>query len=259
MGNHRILVLDSRPQNLNKMGRRKIVIERIEDDSQRKVTFEKRKIGLIKKAMELSILCDAEIAMTIHRRDEEEDLSLYSSDTFDETLEEYNHYRGPYRLLTNEHVKELSGKPNGKDIGIPMNKQATRSPASSSPVTLSKLQTQLTSLRHRPLMSQQRVLLKPVAMPQRKMVPLFCRRQPGANSYQQAFDTLYRNLVGHSPRRGSQVAVTPSVAPATDQMLGKPSVSEMIAEEENDPILSNQTSNQKVKTESCELVIKNEV
>ena len=43
------------------MGRNKIKIERIKSDRNRNVTFIKRKKGLIKTAMELSLLCDANI------------------------------------------------------------------------------------------------------------------------------------------------------------------------------------------------------
>eukprot|EP00873_Tetraselmis_striata_P017865 jgi/Tetstr1/438129/TSEL_002855.t1 len=48
-----------------KMGRKKIKIERILDERNRQVTFTKRKNGLMKKAMELSVLCDCEIALII--------------------------------------------------------------------------------------------------------------------------------------------------------------------------------------------------
>jgi hypothetical protein len=47
------------------MGRKKIQIERIKDERNRGVTFQKRKTGLMKKAMELSILCDCELAVFI--------------------------------------------------------------------------------------------------------------------------------------------------------------------------------------------------
>ncbi|XP_048493345.1 MADS-box transcription factor 27 isoform X2 [Beta vulgaris subsp. vulgaris] len=48
-----------------KMGRGKIVIKRIDNSTSRQVTFSKRRNGLLKKARELSILCDAEVGVVI--------------------------------------------------------------------------------------------------------------------------------------------------------------------------------------------------
>ncbi|EXC06692.1 MADS-box transcription factor 13 [Morus notabilis] len=45
------------------MGRVKLEIKRIENNTNRQVTFSKRRNGLIKKAYELSILCDIDIAL----------------------------------------------------------------------------------------------------------------------------------------------------------------------------------------------------
>ncbi|PKI40638.1 hypothetical protein CRG98_038987 [Punica granatum] len=45
------------------MGRVKLQIKRIENPTNRQVTFSKRRNGLIKKAYELSILCDIDIAL----------------------------------------------------------------------------------------------------------------------------------------------------------------------------------------------------
>lgn len=42
-----------------------MVLKRIEDKSSRQVTFSKRRSGLIKKARELSVLCDVEIALCV--------------------------------------------------------------------------------------------------------------------------------------------------------------------------------------------------
>ncbi len=47
------------------MGRKKIRITKILDERSRAATFAKRKHGLLKKAIELSILCDCEIALII--------------------------------------------------------------------------------------------------------------------------------------------------------------------------------------------------
>ncbi|XP_061341782.1 agamous-like MADS-box protein AGL18 [Gastrolobium bilobum] len=47
------------------MGRGKIEIKKIENLNSRQVTFSKRRNGLLKKAKELSVLCDAEVAVII--------------------------------------------------------------------------------------------------------------------------------------------------------------------------------------------------
>ncbi|XP_012833839.1 PREDICTED: agamous-like MADS-box protein AGL61 [Erythranthe guttata] len=47
------------------MGRRKIEIKKIEKKSSLQVTFSKRRIGLFRKASELSVLCGAEIAILV--------------------------------------------------------------------------------------------------------------------------------------------------------------------------------------------------
>ncbi|XP_027333746.1 agamous-like MADS-box protein AGL6 [Abrus precatorius] len=47
------------------MGRGKVELKKIENKINRQVTFSKRKNGLVKKARELSVLCDAEVALII--------------------------------------------------------------------------------------------------------------------------------------------------------------------------------------------------
>ncbi|KAK1557874.1 hypothetical protein EZV62_027614 [Acer yangbiense] len=47
------------------MGRGKIAIKRIENRTNRQVTFSKRRAGLLKKTHELSVLCDAHIGLII--------------------------------------------------------------------------------------------------------------------------------------------------------------------------------------------------
>ncbi|KAI3452577.1 hypothetical protein Pfo_009241 [Paulownia fortunei] len=48
------------------MGRRKLEIKRIDDKSARQVTFSKRRNGLMKKAKELSVLCDLDVGVIIY-------------------------------------------------------------------------------------------------------------------------------------------------------------------------------------------------
>ncbi|OAY72872.1 MADS-box protein SVP [Ananas comosus] len=47
------------------MAREKIQIRKIDNTTARQVTFSKRRRGLFKKAEELSILCDAEVALIV--------------------------------------------------------------------------------------------------------------------------------------------------------------------------------------------------
>ena len=48
------------------MGKRKVAIELIEDKINRNITFCKRKRGILKKAMELSKLCDQKICLVLY-------------------------------------------------------------------------------------------------------------------------------------------------------------------------------------------------
>lgn len=107
------------------MGRKKIDIKLIDRDSIRNATFEKRKIGVLKKAMELSILCDCEVSVTINRRREELDLLVYASDPYDQIIDNYHAYRGEYRLYANEHIESLvPGKVSSRSVGYVLNKTA---------------------------------------------------------------------------------------------------------------------------------------
>ncbi|KAH8515846.1 hypothetical protein H0E87_004321 [Populus deltoides] len=47
------------------MGRGKIEIKRIENSSNRQVTYSKRRSGIIKKAKEITVLCDAQVSLVI--------------------------------------------------------------------------------------------------------------------------------------------------------------------------------------------------
>lgn len=49
----------------SKMGRGRVELKKIENKINRQVTFAKRRNGLMKKAYELSVLCDAEVALIV--------------------------------------------------------------------------------------------------------------------------------------------------------------------------------------------------
>ncbi|DAZ92494.1 TPA: hypothetical protein N0F65_012724 [Lagenidium giganteum] len=89
------------------MGRKKIKIQRIEDDRNRQVTFTKRKSGLFKKAMELSKLCDCEIALIVF--DSNDKLYQYSSAGVDQILLRYTEYGEPCEMKDNADYDILYG------------------------------------------------------------------------------------------------------------------------------------------------------
>uniref|UniRef100_A0A8D0CUI1 Myocyte enhancer factor 2cb n=1 Tax=Sander lucioperca TaxID=283035 RepID=A0A8D0CUI1_SANLU len=93
------------------MGRKKIQITRIMDERNRQVTFTKRKFGLMKKAYELSVLCDCEIALIIFNSTNK--LFQYASTDMDKVLLKYTEYNEPHESRTNSDIVEaLSRKEN---------------------------------------------------------------------------------------------------------------------------------------------------
>ncbi|KAJ0252068.1 hypothetical protein HA466_0129250 [Hirschfeldia incana] len=70
------------------MGRGKIAIKRIDNSTSRQVTFSKRRNGLLKKAKELAILCDAEVGVIIFSSTSR--LYEFSSSSMKSVIERYN-------------------------------------------------------------------------------------------------------------------------------------------------------------------------
>ncbi|XP_059663325.1 agamous-like MADS-box protein MADS1 isoform X2 [Cornus florida] len=69
------------------MGRGKIEIKKIENTTNRQVTFCKRRNGLLKKAYELSVLCDAEVALIVFSTRGR--LYEYANNSVKSTIERY--------------------------------------------------------------------------------------------------------------------------------------------------------------------------
>ncbi|KAH6773584.1 K-box region and MADS-box transcription factor family protein [Perilla frutescens var. hirtella] len=76
---------ETSPQRRN--GRGKIAIKRIENTTNRQVTFCKRRNGLLKKAYELSVLCDAEVALVVFSSRGR--LYEYSNNSVKATIDKY--------------------------------------------------------------------------------------------------------------------------------------------------------------------------
>nr|P0C5B1.1 RecName: Full=MADS-box transcription factor 14; AltName: Full=FDRMADS6; AltName: Full=OsMADS14; AltName: Full=Protein AGAMOUS-like 10; AltName: Full=Protein APETALA1-like B; AltName: Full=RMADS211 [Oryza sativa Indica Group]AAF66997.2 FDRMADS6 [Oryza sativa Indica Group] len=80
------------------MGRGKVQLKRIENTINRQVTFSKRRSGLLKKANEISVLCDAEVALIIFSTKGK--LYKYATDScMDKILERYERYSYAEKVL----------------------------------------------------------------------------------------------------------------------------------------------------------------
>ncbi|KAG5605214.1 hypothetical protein H5410_026706 [Solanum commersonii] len=93
------------------MGRGRVELKRIENKINRQVTFAKRRNGLLKKAYELSVLCDAEVALIIFSNRGK----LYefcSSSSMLKTLERYQkcNYGAPEPNISTREALEISSQ-----------------------------------------------------------------------------------------------------------------------------------------------------
>ncbi|XP_075507934.1 MADS-box transcription factor 23-like [Primulina tabacum] len=81
------------------MGRGKIAIKRIDNSTSRQVTFSKRRSGLLKKAKELAILCDAEVGVIIFSSTGK--LNEFSNSSMKSIIERYNGTKEEHYHLLN--------------------------------------------------------------------------------------------------------------------------------------------------------------
>ncbi|CAB4264819.1 unnamed protein product [Prunus armeniaca] len=80
------------------MGRGRVQLKRIENKINRQVTFSKRRTGLLKKAHEISVLCDAQVALVVFSNKGK--LFEYATDScMDQILDRYERYSYAERQL----------------------------------------------------------------------------------------------------------------------------------------------------------------
>ncbi|KAI8911789.1 hypothetical protein EDD86DRAFT_203281, partial [Gorgonomyces haynaldii] len=84
------------------MGRKKIKIAPITDDRNRQSTFNKRKVGLMKKAHELSVLCGCQVGLIIFSNKDK--LHEYSSHDMDDILLKYTEHNEPHEIKKPQDV-----------------------------------------------------------------------------------------------------------------------------------------------------------
>ncbi|KAL2576477.1 hypothetical protein AAZX31_16G084000 [Glycine max] len=89
------------------MGRGRVQLKRIENKINRQVTFSKRRAGLLKKAHEISVLCDAEVALIVFSHKGK--LFEYATDScMEKILERYERYAYAERqLVANDSESQL--------------------------------------------------------------------------------------------------------------------------------------------------------
>ncbi|KAL5171245.1 MADS-box transcription factor 1 [Glycine soja] len=93
------------------MGRGRVELKRIENKINRQVTFAKRRNGLLKKAYELSVLCDAEVALIIFSNRGKQ-YEFCSGSSMLKTLERYQkcNYGAPEDNVATNEALELSSQ-----------------------------------------------------------------------------------------------------------------------------------------------------
>lgn len=107
------------------MGRRKIEIEAIGDERVRRVTFKKRRIGLLKKAIQLSKLTGAKVQLKIFNDADKSFIEYFShsEEDFDYlskrsvNVEEYSKFFNRHYELVAQIEQSVTkyGSPNGVD------------------------------------------------------------------------------------------------------------------------------------------------
>ncbi|XP_018485063.2 MADS-box protein AGL72-like isoform X2 [Raphanus sativus] len=96
----------------NKMVRGKIEIKRIDNLTSRQISFSKRRKGLLKKAHELSVLCDAQVAAIVFSQKGK--LYEFASSDMKKMMEQCEMYKNGYfhaeRLQEEKDVQDLKNE-----------------------------------------------------------------------------------------------------------------------------------------------------
>eukprot|EP01046_Picozoa_sp_COSAG06_P003197 COSAG06_NODE_121_length_23085_cov_7.727791_9_plen_276_part_00 len=125
------------PTHTFAMGRSKVIIKSIDDPVKRKATFQKRKAGVMKKAMELSVLCHCDIAFVMF--DEHGDLYEFSSKDLKSTLKRAFNHKGKKEVKNNEALLRVHGVTKDRveqSEGAPIGNRIDLTPAASCGLSL---------------------------------------------------------------------------------------------------------------------------
>ena len=92
------------------MGKKIITFQRIEDEKDRRVCFKKRRIGLVKKAIQLSKLSDCQIEIKVYNP--EGDTLLFYKSSDDHDLHQMSSSLNEYLKVTNKNEELINSLEN---------------------------------------------------------------------------------------------------------------------------------------------------
>ena len=109
------------------MGRKKIKIQPIKGERNRSATFLKRKAGLFKKAHELAVLTDSDVAVLVFNRNGK--LAEFCSGNIEEFLLRYTEYSGTVERRGPEHFAGLDDQALEQERALPPPTWSSRQPS----------------------------------------------------------------------------------------------------------------------------------
>ncbi|XP_025810223.1 MADS-box transcription factor 22 [Panicum hallii] len=180
------------------MARERREIKRIESAAARQVTFSKRRRGLFKKAEELSVLCDADVALIVFSSTGK--LSQFASSSMNEIIDKYNTHsknlgkaEQPSLDLNLEHSKYANLNEQLAEASLRLRQMRGEELEGLSVEELQQLEKNLEAGLHRVLQTKDQQFLEQISELQRK-------------SSQLAEENMQlRNQVSQIPPSGKQV------------------------------------------------------
>jgi len=187
------------------MARERREIKRIESAAARQVTFSKRRRGLFKKAEELSVLCDADVALIVFSSTGK--LSQFASSSMNEIIAKYNTHsknlgkeEPPSLDLNLEHSKYANLNEQLAEASLQLRQMRGEELEGLSVEELQQLEKNLEAGLHRVLQTKDQQFLEQISELQRK------------SSQLAEENTQLRNQVSQIPPSGKQaVADTENV------------------------------------------------
>ncbi|KAK8463192.1 hypothetical protein SEVIR_1G335300v4 [Setaria viridis] len=158
------------------MARERREIKRIESAAARQVTFSKRRRGLFKKAEELSVLCDADVALIVFSSTGK--LSQFASSSMNEIIDKYNTHsknlgkaEQPSLDLNLEHSKYANLNEQLTEASLRLRQMRGEELEGLSVDELQQLEKNLEAGLHRVLQTKDQQFLEQISELQRKKHP----------------------------------------------------------------------------------------